>query len=590
MLKWKPEQIEKAREEFRAFLFIVWRTINLPKPTPIQNDMAKTLQNPPSDRFIVQGFRGVAKSFITCALVVWLLWRNPNLRVLIVSASKPRADANAIFIKRIIHALPFLAHLKAGDGQRDTQNEFDVGPSGVDISPSVKSVGITGQITGTRADVLIADDVEVPGNSGTQTQRDKLLEAIKEFDAILKPGGQILYLGTPQNEMSIYSELQKRGYVTRLWPVVYPEDKQTREFYGERLAKVVANPYDRDPEKYAGKPTDPLRFNEDEIAKRKLSYGRAGFALQFNLNTNLSDYEKFPLKCADLIVTDLDLNEASLKWSWASGPIQILKDIPCVGLRGDYFYREFQRSTEVAMYTGTVMAIDPSGRGKDETAYAIVKFLNGFLFLMELGGYQDGYSDATLRTLATKAKYYGVNDVIVEPNFGDGMFTKLISPIFAEIHPCSVKDAKRSSTMKEARIIDTLEPVLSHHRLIVNRQVIDDDYQVYEANPSYSFIYQLTRISRVSGALAHDDRLDALTLAVAFWLEVLDRDAQVGLDEHVEEFLEAVMDPETGVTGYLNEMFEEVGRAKVFLKKDVNYYTENRINILDRFLGNKRLS
>lgn len=575
MFNWTEKQIQQAFDDFRKFLFIVWRMVGLPKPTPIQYDMAHTLQDPPADRFILQGFRGVAKSFITCALIVWLLWRSPQIKCMIVSASKDRADANAVFIKRIIQTIPFLSHLLPQDNQRNTQNLFDVGPAVPDISPSVKSVGITGQITGSRADVLVADDVEVPNNSGTQQQRDKLSEAVKEFDAILKPGGQIIYLGTPQNEMSIYNELQKRGYQTIIYPVIYPEGPKDREFYAEKLAPVIAKKYDEDPARWAGKPTDPDRFNEEEIAKRRLSYGRAGFALQFLLNTNLTDAEKFPLKVSDLIVTNLDLNATSLKWSWASGPLQRLQDVPCVALKGDFYYGEFQRSKEVSSYSGTVMAIDPSGRGKDETGYAIVKFLNGFLFVMEVGGYKEGYSDATLRTLANKAKFYGVNHVTIEPNFGDGMFTKLITPIFTEIHPCSVEETKRSSTQKEARIIDTLEPVMAQHKLIFQQQVLEEDYKVYEKDPVYSLIYQMTRISRDKGALAHDDRLDALALAVAYWLEQMDRNAQTGLDEHMEELMDMWMDPERGVL-YVEE---PVGNPKM------NKHTDSRMNILETFFG-----
>ena len=46
-----------------------------------------------------------------------------------------------------------------------------------------------------RADEIISDDVEVPNNSFTQSMRDKLSEAVKEFDAILKPGGTIVLMG-----------------------------------------------------------------------------------------------------------------------------------------------------------------------------------------------------------------------------------------------------------------------------------------------------------------------------------------------------------------------------------------------------------
>lgn len=561
-MEWTEEQIAKAKEDFRVFIYMVWKMISLPDPTPIQYDIAHTLQNLPNDRFIIEGFRGVAKSFITCAYAVWTLWRDPQKKVEIVSASKDRADANAIFIKRIIYTLPFLAHLKARPDQRDQQNLFDVGPAVPDISPSIKSVGISGQLTGSRADLLIADDVEVANNSGTQTQRDKLNEAVKEFDAIIKPKGQIVYLGTPQNEMSLYNELQQRGYRCRIWTVLYPESLSEREFYGDRLAKIIADKYDENPDLYAGKPTDPRRFDEEEIYKRRLSYGKAGFALQFMLNTNLSDQEKYPLKVQDLMIANLSLDEANLKWYWSNDRQLRINDLPCVALKGDYFYEPQGRSSEVYEYTGTVMAVDPSGRGKDETSYAVVKYLNGYLFVLEVGGTREGYSDSTLRQLANKAKIYGVNAIVVEGNFGDGMFSQLFKPVLNDIHPCSVTEVKNYA-QKEARIIDTLEPVMMRHKLIVHKQVILDDYQVYENAPAYSLIYQMTRLSRDRGALAHDDRLDALCMAVAYWLEVMDRDEEQGVLEQMEARLEQWLDPEKGIF-YRDEtnQMRPMGRAE----------------------------
>lgn len=539
-MNWTPNDIDKAKKNFWAFVYIVWKSIGLPNPTPIQIDIAQFLQNPPSDRVIIQGFRGVAKSFLTCAYAVWRLWSDRDLKVLIISASSDRADANARFIKSIINTLPFLEDMKASKEQLDTQNLFSVGGAKADISPSVKSVGITGQITGTRADLLISDDVEVPKNSGTQLQRDKLAEAVKEYDAILKPNGQIIYLGTPQNEASLYNTLQNRGYVTRIWTVLYPETQAERDSYGDTLAPFIADRYDSDPEKYAGRPTDPDRFDEIEIAKRKLSYGRAGFALQFMLNTNLSDYEKYPLKVSDLIVEDLDMHETSTKWAWANGAQQRIPDIPCVAMKGDMYYAPLSRSPETMPYTGTVMAIDPSGRGKDESSYAIVKCLNGYLFLMDVGGFEEGYSDLTLTKMAQLAKFWEVNEVVVEANFGDGMFTKVMTPIFTKIHPCVITEVKNTK-QKELRIIDTLEPVLMRHKLIVNKSVIENDYRRYETNQAYSLIYQMTRICRDKNAIAHDDRLDAITMAVAYWLENMDIDSEVskkdGLEGDIEEWL-----------------------------------------------------
>lgn len=562
-MNWSEADIEKARKHFWAFVYIVWKSIGLPNPTPIQVDIAQYLQNPPSDRVIIQGFRGVAKSFLTCAYAVWRLWQDRDLKVLIISASRDRADDNARFIKSIIRTLPFLADMKADKTQLDTQNIFNVGGAQADISPSVKSVGITGQITGTRADLLISDDVEVPKNSGTQLQRDKLSEAVKEYDAILKPGGQIIYLGTPQNEASLYNVLQKRGYSTRIWPVLYPENEAELESYGDSLAPFIADRYRSDPDKYKGTSTDPQRFDDIEIEKRRLSYGRAGFALQFLLNTNLSDFEKYPLKVSDLIIDSLDPHETSMKWSWANGPQQRLQDIPCVAMKGDMYYAPLSRSPETQPYTGTVMAIDPAGRGSDESAYAVMKALNGYLFLMEVGGFTEGYSDLTLTQMAQLAKFWEVNEIIVEANFGDGMFTKIMTPIFTKIHPCAITEVKHTK-QKELRIIDTLEPILMRHKLIVNQSVIESDYRRYESGQAYSLIYQMTRICRDKNAIAHDDRLDAVTMAAAYWLSVMDTDGDNKEEEGPRSFEDMVLE------GVLTQP-EEYGSKCVRNIKDLRY-------------------
>ena len=121
--------IAQLKGDFVAFLFVLWKALGLPAPTKCQIDMAKCLANGDNKKFILQAFRGIGKSFITCAFVVWTLWRDPQLKILIVSASKERADANSIFIKNIIDLLPFLSELKPRPGQRDSVISFDVGPA-----------------------------------------------------------------------------------------------------------------------------------------------------------------------------------------------------------------------------------------------------------------------------------------------------------------------------------------------------------------------------------------------------------------------------------------------------------------------------
>jgi hypothetical protein len=146
-----------------------------------------------------------------------------------------------------------------------------------------------------------------------------------------------------------------------------------------------------------------------------------------------------------------------------------------------------------------------------------------------------GYSDETLETLARLAKMHQVNHVIVEANFGDGMYTKLLTPVMSRFHKCLIEEVKHS-TQKEQRIIDTLEPVISTHRLIVDQKVIQKDFES-ASDPKYSLIYQMTRITKDRGALIHDDRLDALAMAVGYWVEHMARDNDKAVAQYKSEFL-----------------------------------------------------
>lgn len=541
----EQRQLEAMKKDFVLFLMVLWRALNLPVPTRCQIDMAKKLSSGDQKRFILQAFRGIGKSFITCAFVVWKLWNNPQLKFMIVSASKERADANSIFIKRIIDLLPFLAELKPKRDQRDSVISFDVGLAKPDHSPSVKSVGITGQLTGSRADVLISDDVEVMNNSATQSARDRLGELVKEYDAILKPNGTIIYLGTPQCEQTLYRELENRGYCTTIWTARYPKDKADLESYGERLAPMLMNDLKDNAEALYWQPTDPIRFDDEDLRERELSYGKAGFAMQFMLNPNLSDAERYPLKLRDFIVAALEVTKAPLTYGWLPNPQNLVQTVPQVGLKGDTYHSYNVADKRSSDYTAKIMAIDPSGRGKDETGYCILYFLNGYIYLMETGGFRGGYEDTTLESLAKKAKQWNVNEVLCEGNFGDGMFLKIFSPVLMRAHRCTLTET-RSVGQKEMRIADTLEPVMGGHRIVVMESAIQKDYQsarnVDGAHDiKYSMFYQLTRLTRDRGALAHDDRLDAFAIGVAYFLDMLERDSKSSADECTAEWLEEML-------------------------------------------------
>lgn len=538
MTKTKKSNSSKLTD-FRNFLYMVWKHLNLPQPTPIQYDIAEYLQNGPR-REVIEAFRGVGKSYITSAFVVHQLLLDPEIKVLVVSASKNRSDDFSTFTQRLINDMPVLQHLRPRDEQRNSKISFDVGPAGPSHSPSVKSVGITGQLSGSRADIIVADDIEIPNNSATQMMREKLAEAVKEFDAVLKPDGRIIYLGTPQTEMSLYEELPSRGYDARIWPARYPSEA-VRSRYSGRLAPLVTDLLDRDTQGLTGLPTDPKRFTDEDLLERELSYGRSGFSLQFMLDTSLSDGDRYPLKLSDLIVMPLDNDKAPEKIIWGRNPQYEIKELPNLGLAGDKYYGPSDTVGSYLDYTGSVMAVDPSGRGADETAYAVVKMLSGQLFVTDAGGVKGGYSNEALQALAVVAKRNKVNEIIVESNFGDGMFTELFKPVLYKVHDVTVGEV-RHSKQKELRIIDTLEPVMNQHRLVFDPKVIERDWQSVqgysqEKAPKYCLAYQMTRITNLRGALAHDDRLDALSMAVSYWTEQMAASADKAMFDRKEELL-----------------------------------------------------
>jgi hypothetical protein len=532
-------EIPPKLRDFRNFLYLVWKHLNLPDPTPLQYDIAEYLQHGPK-RSVIMAFRGVGKSWITSAFVVHQLLLNPSKNILVVSASKNRSDDFSTFTLRIIQEIPILQGLKPSENQRFSKIAFDVGPAPASHAPSVKSLGISSQLTGSRADIIVADDVEVANNSATQGMRDKLDEQVKEFDAIVKPldSSRIIFLGTPQCEDSIYNKLRERGYKSRIWPSEYPDESEATNNYGGDLAPLIADNIDEDT---VGTSTEPLRFTDLDLEERKMSYGRTGYALQFMLNPKLSDADRYPLKINDLIISDVDVDLAPEKIVWSSDPDNTDRELPNVGLAGDRFRRPSSTVGDMIPYSGSVLSIDPSGRGKDETGYAVVKMLNGQLYVPDAGGIRGGYDEKTLKQLVAIAKDNKVNKVVIESNFGDGMFMELIKPLFRTTYPVTIEEV-RHNKQKELRIVDVMEPVLNAHRLVIDPSVITNDYRSalsypIEQQTRYMLMYQLSRITRDKGSLVHDDRLDALSIAVGYWTQQMAANADQSMVDRQQELL-----------------------------------------------------
>ena len=513
--------LDLLKDDFKLFLQALWNELDLPNPTRAQYAIADYLQHGPK-RLQIQAFRGVGKSWITGAFVLWTLFNNPEKKIMIISASKERADNMSIFLQKLIIETPWLKHLQPkGDDSRWSRISFDVSCS-PHQAPSVKSVGITGQLTGSRADLMILDDIEVPGNSMTEFMREKLLQLCTEAESILtpKPDSRIMFLGTPQTTFTVYRKLAERSYKPFVWPARYP--RKVSQYEG-LLAPQLVEDIDKGAKKW--EVTDD-RFDNDDLVEREASMGRSNFMLQFMLDTSLSDAEKFPLKCADLIVTSVNPTTAPESIVWCSDPQNVIKDLPTVGLPGDYFYSPMQLQGEWDSYQETICSVDPSGRGTDETAAAFISQRNGFLYLHDMRAYRDGYSDQTLLDILKGCKKYGVSKLLIETNFGDGIVSELFRKHLQQTKQGIDIEEVRANVRKEDRIIDSLEPILNQHRLVIDRSVVEKDFK---SNPDaapeerllYMLFYQMSRMCREKGAIRHDDRLDALSQGIKYYTDAM---------------------------------------------------------------------
>ena len=139
-----------------------------------------------------------------------------------------------------------------------------------------------------------------------------------------------------------------------------------------------------------------------------------------------------------------------------------------------------------------------------------MKSLNGILYLLKVGAEVSDPTKAMVE-IATDARRFGVHMIEVEPNFGQGMWVAPFQPILTKIWAkggATVQESEWAKGQKETRVIDTLEPVLTQHRLVVAESFLREDVATEDRN--YSFLYRLTHITKDHGATN-----DALRLSVS---------------------------------------------------------------------------
>ena len=558
LVRWKKlHLLQDAYSEFIPFLHDVMAILGF-SVSEIQEDIAKFIAYGPH-YLMVKAQRGQAKTSIAAAYCVWCLIHNPKFRVLIVSAGGSQASDISTLIIRIIMNMPELECLRPDirNGDRSSVEHFDVHYTlkGVDKSPSVKCLGITANLQGNRADLILADDVESAKNSTTAVQRAQLMHLTLDFTSICSTG-RIIWLGTPQSSESIYTALPGRGVTVRVWPGRYPTPEQL-ENYGNELAPLLVRRLTADPSLGTGggilgdqgKPIEKDGtgwLDEKNLQTKELDQGESWFQLQHMLNTKLSDAFRFPLKLDRLLL--LDVGDTAPVSVTRSPDVKNLTDFSVHGF-GFKLRNASYVSPESAKLVRIVAYIDPAGGGvnADETAYAVTAFLNGNVYLLEVGGVPGGYDKETLMELARRVAQHNPISVVIEKNMGFGAFREVFIPILRGLSCNAGVDDDLVTGQKEARIIATLEPVIGRGALIVTPRAIEQDAQdCARYSPKdrqvYSLFFQLSKLTRERNALVHDDRADALEGAVRYWQKYLsvdqDKMRQAELQRSYKEMIE----------------------------------------------------
>jgi len=568
LVRWQSiEALQRHYSDFHDFLYDVQLEVFGWDTTPVQFDIGEFLQY--GGRYImIQAQRGQAKTTICAIYAVWCLIHDPKHRVIIISAAADKANEISKGIINIINAMPMLECMRPdrNAGDRTSTEAFDLHYTlrGDNMNPSVKCMGITSNLQGKRADLLIADDIESTKNATTQTQRNQLLHLTKDFTSICTDG-RIVYLGTPQTIDSIYNSLPGRGYVIRVWPGRFPTHEEEAE-YGDHLAPFITTQMQHDPSLRTGGGVlgdvgqcIDTRIHELVLQEKELDQGPAYFKLQHMLCTKLSDSERFPLKSRNLIFMHLNPDEVSGKITWQPRPDLRIQPYPGSNLQEEYYRAAFVLA-EMFKYGGRMMYVDTAGGGQngDETAVAVTFFLHGYVFLMDVKGFPGGHRDDVFEGLSSLAYRWGVNNIQVEKNFGNGAFAQTWRPLMDKFYidmsmgrsnGGPVIEDVWESGQKELRIIENLEPIMARHSLIINEHLLQQDVesvQKYSLDKrcTYMFFHQLARITRDKGALLHDDRLDAVAGAVRYWIERINQDAdKIMAQKQAEDIMKFFNDP-----------------------------------------------
>ena len=455
-------------ESTRFDLFVaVWnRRQNMNTPE-LHIEIARWLEHcweTGQQELLLMAFRNSGKSTLVGLFSAWLLLNNPDLRILVIAADLTLARKMVRNVKRIIERHPLTPTLIPTRADQWASDRFTINRQTEHRDPSMQARGIGANVTGSRADIIICDDVEVPNTSDTPSKRQDLRDRLEEIGFVLVPGGTRLYIGTPHTLDSVYAQKPP------------PESKSQAAFLDgyTRLELAVLDDH--------GNSRWPEQFPPERIEKMRLRNGPNKFQSQMMLKpVSLSEGRLDPDKLK-FYGDDLDFREGNQQVKLFIGARQMISAScwwdPSYGspTRGD---------------ASVIAALFSDAQGD--------YWLQRVAYLTHDPALNDQVDEATqqCRQVVEFPKQLNLPAVKIETN-GLGRFLPgLLRRELSRSHFRASVIELSSSRNKAVRIIEGFDAVLAAKRLHVHRSVL--------ATP---FVTEMREWS--PGSKGGDDGLDAV--------------------------------------------------------------------------------
>lgn len=344
--------------DFDVFV-VIWNNLQRQSTPSLHIRIVRWLQeNWLSGRreLLLMAFRNSGKSTLVGLFCAWLLSREPDLRIMVLAADLSLARKMARNVKKIIETHPLTRGLKPRRADQWASDQFTVVRAQELRDPSMLARGIGANMTGSRADIIICDDVEVPNTSDSAPKRLDLRTRLSEIEYVLVPGGLQLYVGTPHTYYTIYAKDRRS------------EAGEERAFLSgfERLEIPILNP--------EGRSLWPDRFPISRIDAIRARSGPAKFQSQMMLEpVNIIEGRLDPNRLrvyddqlvyregngeAELVLNDRRLVSASCWWdpSYGSPGSGDASVIACIFTdeEGSYFLHAMEYMEHVAEATAQV--------------------------------------------------------------------------------------------------------------------------------------------------------------------------------------------------------------------------------------------